>query len=112
MASKGRDAYRQRAAVLKALAHPSRLLMVEELSRGERCVCELTERVGADITTVSKHLSLLKATGIVACEKRGLKVFYRLRCPCVVNFFDCIEAVRKEQARDGTAEPVSAARIN
>jgi DNA-binding transcriptional ArsR family regulator len=91
--------YQRRAAVVKALAHPSRLLIVDELSRGERCVCELTDLVGSDISTVSKHLSVLKKAGIVQDEKRGLQVFYRLRCPCVLRFFDCIEAVIEEKER-------------
>ena len=99
MPQKNAAVFEERAAILKALAHPSRLMMVDELSRGERCVCELTDLVGADISTVSKHLSVLRAAGIVDCDKRGLKVFYRLRVPCVLNFFDCIEAVRRENAR-------------
>jgi len=45
-----------RARIIKALGHPTRLFLVEELSRGERCVCELTEMVGSDMSTVSKHL--------------------------------------------------------
>jgi len=88
-----RETFAQRARVIKALAHPSRLLIVDELSRGERCVCELTELVGHDISTVSKHLSLLKKSGIVMDEKRGLQVYYRLKTPCVLNFFACIESV-------------------
>jgi len=91
--------YQRRAAVIKALAHPSRLLIVDELSRGERCVCELTDRIGSDISTVSKHLSVLKKAGIVLDDKRGVQVFYRLRCPCVLRFFDCIEAVIEEKER-------------
>ena len=87
-----------RARILKALAHPSRLFIVEELARGERCVCELTEMVGADISTVSKHLSLLRSAGIVEDDKRGSQVFYRLRTPCVLNFFGCVEAVLREEA--------------
>lgn len=55
-----------RARVLKAMAHPSRLLIIEELQNTERCVCELTEMIGADISTVSKHLSVLRQAGIVA----------------------------------------------
>ena len=102
--------FEQRARVMKALAHPSRLMMVDELSRGERCVCKLTELVGADISTVSKHLSVLKGAGIVDCRKEGVQVFYRLRVPCVLNVFGCIEAVQEEQARHGTGESVSAAR--
>jgi ArsR family transcriptional regulator len=86
-----------RAEILKALAHPSRLLMVEELAGGERCVCDLQAVVGADMSTVSKHLSVLRNAGIVTSDKRGLQVFYQLRCPCVTRFFDCVEAVIAER---------------
>lgn len=83
------------ARVLKALAHPTRLLLVEELARKTRCVCELRDAAGLDISTVSKHLALLRNAGIVEDEKRGLKVFYSLKTPCVLNFFKCVESVRK-----------------
>ena len=92
---------------MKALGHPTRLFIIEELSRaGERCVCELTEMIGDDISTVSKHLSLLKAAGVVRSEKRGQQVFYRLRVPCLLSFFSCIDAVfadplRRDQAGEG-----------
>jgi len=90
---------------MKALAHPTRLFIVDELSRGERCVCDLTEKIGADVSTVSKHLSRLKGAGIVSDDKRGVQVFYRLRVPCILNFFGCVEAVLEEVGRDG---PVAA----
>ena len=92
-----------RAKVMKALAHPTRLFIVDELSRGERCVCELTEKIGADVSTVSKHLSLLKGAGIVLDDKRGVQVFYRLRVPCILNFFGCVEAVLEETSRQPVA---------
>ena len=82
-----------RAEVLKAMAHPSRLLILEELERTEHCVCELTAMIGADVSTVSKHLSVLKRAGLVVDEKRCNQVFYQLRVPCVLNFFGCIESV-------------------
>lgn len=96
MGKSARKQYEQRAAILKALAHPSRLMMVDALARGERCVRELTELVGADISTVSKHLSVLKQAGVVASEKRGLQVFYGLRVPCVMDFFDCLDAAQRQ----------------
>ncbi|MFA7232331.1 MAG: metalloregulator ArsR/SmtB family transcription factor [Victivallaceae bacterium] len=82
-----------KAKVLKALGHPTRLFMVEELARGERCVCELVKLVGADFSTVSKHLTLLKNAGIVQDDKRGQMVYYTLKVPCILRFMDCIEAV-------------------
>jgi DNA-binding transcriptional ArsR family regulator len=83
----------RRTQVMKALAHPSRLLMVDALSAGEQCVCDLQALVGADMSTVSKHLSLLRSAGIVLSEKRGQQVWYRLRVPCLLSFFSCVDAV-------------------
>ena len=85
--------YSRKAQILKALAHPTRLLFVDVLEHGERCVCELKDLVDADFSTVSKHLSVLKNAGIVEAEKRGLQVYYRLRVPCILKFFDCIDEV-------------------
>jgi ArsR family transcriptional regulator len=91
--------YESRAQVMKALAHPTRLFIVDELGRGERCVCELTEMVGADVSTVSKHLTVLKQAGIVADDKRGTQVFYSLRVPCVLRWCGCVEGVLRNDAR-------------
>lgn len=89
-----------RAKIAKAMAHPTRLFIIDQLSRQEQCVCELTEMIGADTSTVSKHLTILKNAGIVRDEKRGTMVYYQLRVPCVVNFFDCIEAVIQTTVRE------------
>jgi ArsR family transcriptional regulator len=78
------------ARVMKSLGHPARLRMVEELSKGERCVCVLTELVGLDMSTVSRHLAMLVNAGVLSSEKRGNQVFYKLRTPCVMKFFNCI----------------------
>lgn len=85
--------FEERARVIKAMAHPSRLMMVDELSRGERCVCDLRDLVGHDMSTVSKHLTVLKKAGIVEDERRGKNIYYRLKVPCVLNFFQCVESV-------------------
>jgi len=103
MNARQRARYEVRAQVLKALAHPTRLFMAEELSRGERCVCNLTDMVGADMSTVSKHLAVMKRAGIVADDKRGSQVFYSLRMPCVLEFLRCAETVVKADARERTA---------
>ena len=95
--------YEARARIVKALAHPTRLFIVDELAKGERCVNDLTEMVGADVSTVSKHLSVLKSVGVIADEKRGLQVFYRLRTPCIMNFFGCVEGVLKAVAKEQLA---------
>jgi DNA-binding transcriptional ArsR family regulator len=98
MNAKIRTRLEARARIIKAMAHPTRLFIVDELSRNECCVCELTEMIGSDVSTVSKHLSVLKEAGIITDEKRGLQVWYNLRVPCVLNFFSCVESVLKSNA--------------
>lgn len=93
------EQFKERAQILKAMAHPSRLMMIDELSRGERCVCDLQELVGHDMSTVSKHLAVLRNAGIVEDEKRGKNIFYRLKVPCVLNFFHCVESVMKANSQ-------------
>ena len=92
--------FEARAAVIKAMAHPSRLYMLERLQERPHCVCELTELVGADKSTVSKHLTVLRQAGIVSGERRGVEVHYALRMPCVHKFFSCVESVLRMNAED------------
>lgn len=93
------DKLKKRARVIKAMAHPSRLAMLEALGDGERCVCELQKLVGADMSTVSKHLLVMKRAGLVEARKEGLWMHYRLRVPCILDFMECVEAVLKEDRR-------------
>jgi len=92
---------KQHAAIFKALGHPARLRIVEELRAGECCVCDLVEISSGGWSTVSRHLSVLKVAGVVEDEKRGLQVYYRLALPCVGTFLDCLA--------DGAAAPKSGA---
>ncbi|HAR64223.1 MAG: ArsR family transcriptional regulator [Candidatus Margulisiibacteriota bacterium] len=85
--------YDARAKIVKAMAHPSRLLIIDELTRGTKCVYEFTELIGADTSTISKHLSVLKSAGLVRDEKKGLQVYYKLVIPCINEFFMCIDSV-------------------
>ena len=88
--------YKKRSEIMKALAHPTRLFIVNFLADGEKCVCEIVEQVGVDISTISKHLLVMKNAGLVEDEKRGLNVFYNLVCPCISNLFVCLENIKKE----------------
>lgn len=92
--------FEARAKIIKAMAHPTRLFIVDELSRRERCVCDLTAMIGADVSTVSKHLAVLRDVGIVEDEKRGAQVYYSLKMPCVLNFFTCVEAVLEARIKE------------
>ncbi len=83
----------KKAAFIKAMAHPVRLEMLEAMQNGELCVCELQALSGLDMSTVSKHLSVMKNVGLVNIRKDKNKVFYSLACPCVLNFTKCIDGV-------------------
>lgn len=82
---------RDAAEIFKALGHPARLRMVSELSGGEKCVCDLVAAAGLGWSTVSRHLSILRAAGVVTDEKRGKQVIYQLALPCVSRFLACLE---------------------
>lgn len=99
MTSAAQAKFKNQARIIKALAHPTRLFIVDELARGERCVCDLTDMIGVEMPTVSRHLGVLKSAGLLEDEKRGLQVFYRLRVPCVLNFFKCVKAVQRDDGK-------------
>lgn len=86
--------YKNRSEIMKALAHPTRLFIVDFLADGEKCVCKIVEQVGVDISTISKHLLLMKNAGLIECEKRGLNVYYKLACNCISNLFECLENLK------------------
>jgi DNA-binding transcriptional ArsR family regulator len=96
MDAKTQARYGTRARIIKAMGHPTRLFVVDELSRhGEHCVWELTRMVGADMSTVSRHLAILKDAGLIADEKRGAQVYYRACVGCISEFLDCVESLMK-----------------
>jgi ArsR family transcriptional regulator len=91
--------YESRASIVKALACPARLMIVDELAEcGERSVQELTAMVGTDGSTVSRHLSTLKNAGVVASRKSGTTVYYCLRMKCIPKFLNCVESMLRENA--------------
>ena len=101
--------YEDRARIIKAMGHATRLFIVHRLEKGEKCVGDLQAEVGADISTVSRHLAILRETGIITARKEGNQVFYNLQCPCVLSFFSCVETVleknRPTVLSDMTVQP-------
>ncbi len=92
--------FEKQAEVAKAIAHPLRLAIVDFLKDGEQCVCDISEHVGAERSNVSRHLSVMVNAGVLEYRKEGLKVIYRLRCTCILDFFSCVTAVLKQQAEE------------
>jgi DNA-binding transcriptional ArsR family regulator len=93
-----------RIGIIKALAHPARLAIAEALQGGELCVCDLRDLVGADLPTVSKHLTVMRKAGLLEMEKRGLNVFDRRTCPCLPAFFDCVDSLVPQRQKQSSAK--------
>jgi DNA-binding transcriptional ArsR family regulator len=85
--------YKRKAEILKALAHPTRLIIIDNLAKRPMCVCEINKLFDLDQSTISKHLSVLKNVSIIEDEKKGMNVFYSLRAPCILKYCDCLNNV-------------------
>ncbi len=92
--------FEKQAEIAKAIAHPLRIAVVNFLKDGEQCVCDIAEHVGSERSNVSRHLSVMVNAGLLEYRKEGLKVIYRLKCACIVDFFSCVSSVLKQQAKD------------
>ena len=88
-----RSSLKRQAEVFKALGHPGRMAIVHALGHGAVCVCELATAAGCAASTTSRHLTVLRHAGLIADERRGQQIFYRLTCPCVLSFAECINRV-------------------
>lgn len=92
--------FRKQAEIAKAIAHPLRIATVDFLKGGEQCVCDIAEYVGSERSNVSRHLSVMVRAGVLEYRKEGLKVIYKLRTPCILEFFSCVTRVLKQQAKE------------
>jgi len=92
--------FEKQAEIAKAIAHPLRIAIIDFLKDGEQCVCDIAKQIRSERSNVSRHLSVMVNAGILEYRKEGLKVIYGLRCPCILDFFSCITAVLKQQAKE------------
>ena len=100
LSAKKQILYEKQAEIAKAIAHPLRIAIVDFLKDGEQCVCDIAEQIGSERSNVSRHLSVMVSAGVLAYRKEGLKVIYRLKTPCIVDFFSCVRRVLRQQAKD------------
>ena len=92
--------FERQAGIAKAITHPLRIAVLDFLKDGERCVCDIAEYVGSERSNVSRHLSVMTRFGVLECRKDGLKVFYKLRTPCILKFFACMTDCLKQRAKE------------
>lgn len=88
-----------RAKVVKAMAHPVRLMVIEFLKKREHSFSEIFDLFKLDKSTVSKHLLVLKEAGIISSRKEGTDMIYKLEVPCIIDFFSCVTAVIKSNVK-------------
>ena len=87
------------AEVLKALAHPIRILLVEALREGDKCVNDLCRLAPVDPSNISRHLTRLKAAGILSDRRAGTRVLYHLETPCIMEACGCATRVVRSEAK-------------
>jgi ArsR family transcriptional regulator len=92
--------YEKQADIAKAIAHPLRIAIINFLKDGDQCVCDIADYVGSERSNVSRHLSVMVNAGLLNYRKEGLKVIYKLKCACIIDFFSCVTRVLKQQAKD------------
>ena len=78
------------AETIKLLGHPERLKIVEVLEAGESTVSDIQAELGLPQAIVSQHLAKLRGLGIVAAERDGVHVYYRVMEPKVRHILECI----------------------
>jgi DNA-binding transcriptional ArsR family regulator len=82
---------RMKAEVFAAMGHPLRLGVIEFLMDAEHCVCDIVDHLGTGMSNISKHLSVLKKTGIVTDRRDGPRIMYSLTMCCALDFMKCVE---------------------
>jgi DNA-binding transcriptional ArsR family regulator len=101
MLSKDRQAlFNRQAEVVSAVANPLRIAIVDFLKGGEQCVCDIARHIGSERSNVSRHLAVMVKAGLLEHRKEGLKVIYKLKCPCILDFFSCMSGVLKQRIKD------------
>ena len=92
--------YERQAEIAKAIGHPLRVAIIDFLKDGEQCVCDIAQHAGSERSNISRHLSVMVRAGILGYRKEGLKVIYKLKTPCVLDFFSCVAVVIRQQAKE------------
>lgn len=91
-----KEFYKLKTNVIKALANPVRLMIIDSLRDGEKCVCEIVEHLQEEQSNISKSLGILKVNGLIKSRKEGLNVYYKLNLCCINEFFCCLDNIIEE----------------
>jgi ArsR family transcriptional regulator len=91
------NATKSKADLMKALAHPTRIKILEFLRHGEKCVCEIMPHLGLEQSNVSQHLALMRERGILSHERDGMKVMYSVKDPAVFDILGAFDSMLVRQ---------------
>jgi ArsR family transcriptional regulator len=89
-----------RAEILKAIAQPTRLKIIELLRNGEKCVCEIFPAIAEEQSNTSRHLNLMQGCGILQRRKEGIKIMYRLKHPEILAILDFVSTILKKEVSE------------
>ncbi len=92
--------FEKQSEIAKAISHPLRIAVIDFLKDGQQCVCDIAEHIGSERSNVSRHLSIMVSASVLEHHKEGLKVFYSLKTPCILDFFSCMTTCLKQQAKE------------
>lgn len=91
-----KEFYKLKTNIIKALANPTRLMIIDCLREGEKCVYEIVNQLKEEQSNISKNLGILKSNGLIKDRKEGLNVYYRLNLCCIDEFFGCLDNIISE----------------
>jgi DNA-binding transcriptional ArsR family regulator len=86
-----------RADILKAMAQPTRLKIIEFLRDGERCVCEIFPAIDEEQSNTSRHLNLMLTAGVLCRRKEGIKIFYAIKHSEILAIVDIVTCVVRQE---------------
>ena len=89
-----------KAEVLKALAQPTRLKILELLRHGERCICEIVPAINGEQSNISRHISLMQKSHLVTTRRDGVKVMVKVTDPEIFNILDRVSRMLRNQLKE------------
>ena len=89
-----------KAEILKALAQPTRLKILDLLRNGEKCICEIVPALNGEQSNISRHISLMQKSHLVTTRKDGVKVMVKVRDPKIFEILDRVGSILKNQMKE------------
>jgi DNA-binding transcriptional ArsR family regulator len=89
-----------KAEILKALAQPTRLKILEFLRKGEKCICEIVPAINGEQSNISRHISVMQKSHLVTTRKDGVKVMVEVKDPKIFDILDRVTAILKNRMNE------------